>query len=377
MIQDPAYLRAGAVLTVDLDAIAANWHGLREAGRRDGRRTDCAAVLKANGYGTGAIVVAQRLATEGCRHFFVAHIDEGIALRRALPDASIYVLNGLIPGSEDELAVHGLVPALHDLAQISAWRACAQRLNRALDAVIHYDTGMHRLGMSSAEVDILVNDRGRMRGLRLALLMSHLVASEEPDKPINNDQLERFRNFVARMPGAPASLANSSGIFLGAAWHFDLLRPGAALFGINPTPDRNNPMRQVVGLWGKILQTHRVDALDTVGYGQNWRAARTSRIATIAVGYADGYLRSLGNRGQGFIEGYRVPLVGRVSMDLITIDVTDLPESMTPPGTLVELIGPHNTPDQLAEQARTNAYEILTSLGARYHRVYLAAQPHA
>lgn len=377
MKQDPAFLRAGAVLTVDLDAIAANWRYLRDLGRQGGRRCDCAAVVKADAYGTGAATVGGRLAAEGCRHFFVAHIDEGIALRQALPQATIVVLNGIVPGSEDEIAAHGLVPALNDLGQISSWRACSQRLNRALDAVLHHDTGMNRLGLSASETEMLANDRGRLRGLRLALLMSHLVASEEPDKPINPSQLARFQAFVERMPGAPASFANSSGIFLGADYHFDLLRPGAALYGINPLPERSNPMQPVVGLWGKILQSHRVDALETVGYGQNWRAARPSRIATVAVGYADGYLRSLSNRGLGYIEGYRVPIVGRVSMDLITIDVTDLPEAMTPPGTAVELIGPHNSADQLAEQARTNGYEILTSLGSRYHRIYLTASAAA
>ncbi len=375
MTQDPALLRAGAFLTVDLDAIAANWLGLRELGRRDGRRADCAAVVKADAYGTGATAVAARLYDEGCRHFFVAHIDEGIALRAVLPDVPIYVLNGVVPGSENEIAVHGLIPALNDLGQLSAWRACAQRFNMALDAVIHHDTGMNRLGLSATEVETLANDRTRLRGLRLSLLMSHLACSEEPEKPINQDQLDRFTAFLKRMPGAPASFANSSGIFLGPEWHFDLLRPGAALYGINPMPGRDNPMRQAVSLYAKILQTRRVDALETVGYGQNWRAARPSRIATVAAGYADGYMRALANRGLGFIEGYRVPVVGRVSMDLITIDVSDLPDSMTPPGTPVELIGPHNTPDDVAEQARTNGYEILTSLGRRYHRFYIGMRP--
>lgn len=375
MTHDPALLRAGAFLTVDLDAIAANWLGLRELGRREGRRADCAAVLKADAYGTGAAAVGTRLHAEGCRHFFVAHIDEGIALRAVLPDVPIYVLNGVLPGSEDELAAHGLIPALNDLGQISAWRACAQRHGSALSAVIHHDTGMNRLGLSAGEVDVLANDRTRLRGLRLSLLMSHLACSEEPEKPINQEQLDRFNAFLKRMPGAPASFANSSGIFLGPDWHFDLLRPGAALYGINPMPGHDNPMRQVVSLHAKILQTRRIDALETVGYGQNWRAARPSRIATIAAGYADGYLRALSNRGLGFIEGYRVPVVGRVSMDLITIDVSELPESMTPPGTPVELIGPHQTPDDVAEAARTNGYEILTSLGHRYHRFYIGMRP--
>src|SRR5579864_7425757 len=256
--------RAGAILTVDLGAIAANWRGLRDSGRATGRPVDCAAVLKADAYGTGATVVGPRLAAEGCRHFFVAQIDEGIALRGVLPELPIYILNGLLPGTEADFVDHGLTPVLNHLGQLNAWRAAAQRFNRPLDAVIHLDTGMHRLGFGADESQVLVNERGRLRGLRLALLMSHLVVSEEPNNPINGEQLARFRNFVRTMPGAPASLANSSGIFLGPDYHFDLLRPGAALYGINPTPGRPNPMLTTVTLRARILQVRRIDALQTV-----------------------------------------------------------------------------------------------------------------
>src|SRR5262245_5436823 len=232
--EDAATRRAGAILTVDLGAIAANWRGLRDAGRAAGRLIDCAAVLKADAYGTGAAKVGSRLAVEGCRQFFVAQLEEGIALRAAVPEHPICVLNGLLPGTEADFVEHQLTPALNHLGQLNAWRATAQRFNRPLDAVIHIDTGMHRLGFDPEEAQVLVNERGRLRGLRLALLMSHLVASEEQNNPINGEQLSRFRNFVRAMPGAPTSLANSSGIFLGPDYHFDLLRPGAALYGINP-----------------------------------------------------------------------------------------------------------------------------------------------
>src|SRR5215471_4928539 len=244
--------RAGAILTIDLGAIAANWRGLRDAGRADGRPIDCAAVLKADAYGTGATVVGPRLAAEGCRQFFVAHLDEGIALRGVVPDHPIYVLNGLLPGTEPDFVEFGLTPVLNHLGQLNAWRAAAQRYNRPLDAVIHIDTGMHRLGLSPEEAQLLAAERGRLRGLRLALLMSHLVVSEEPNNPINGEQLSRFRNFVRTMPGAPASFANSSGIFLGPDYHFDLLRPGAALYGINPLPGQPNPMLPVVTLRARI-----------------------------------------------------------------------------------------------------------------------------
>ena len=363
--------RAGAILTVNLGAIAANWRGLRDAGRASGRPVDCAAVLKADAYGTGAAAVGPRLAAEGCRQFFVAHIDEGIALRAALPEHPIYVLNGLLPGAEGDLVQNGLTPVLNHLGQLNAWRAAAQRFSRALDAVIHIDTGMHRLGFSAEEALALSNDRGRLRGLRLALIMSHLVASEEPNAAINYEQLSRFRNFVRVMPGAPTSLANSSGIFLGPDYHFDLLRPGAALYGINPLPGRDNPMFPVVTLHARILQTRRIDAFQTVGYGGAWRSARPSRIATIALGYADGYFRILVNRTHVHLAGYRVPVIGRISMDLVTIDVTEVPEALCDTGAMVEVLGEHMTADDLADHGRTNAYEIMTSLGRRYARLHV------
>jgi len=363
--------RAGAVLTIDLAAIAANWRGLRDAGRADGKPIDCAAVLKADAYGTGAIMVGPRLAAEGCRQFFVAHIEEGMALRGVLAEPAIYVLNGLLPGTEADFVEFALTPVVNHLGQLNSWRAAAQRFNRPLDAVIHIDTGMHRLGLSPEETQVLANDRARLRGLRLALLMSHLVVSEEPDNPINGEQLSRFRNFVRTMPGAPTSLANSSGIFLGPDYHFDLLRPGAALYGINPLPGRPNPMLPTVTLHARILQVRRIDALQTVGYGAAWRSARPSRVATIALGYADGYFRTLINRTHVHLAGHRVPVIGRISMDLVTIDVTDVPEADSQPGAGVEILGPHLSPDDLADHARTNAYEVMTALGRRYARVYL------
>jgi alanine racemase len=362
--------RAGAILTVDLGAIAANWRGLRDAGRAGGRPIDCAAVLKADAYGTGATMVGPRLAAEGCRQFFVAHLDEGIALRGVVPEHPIYVLNGLLPGTEPDFVEFGLTPVLNHLGQLNAWRAAAQRYSRPLDAVIHIDTGMHRLGLGPEEAQALAAERGRLRGLRLALLMSHLVVSEEPNNPINGEQLSRFRNFVRTMPGAPASFANSSGIFLGPDYHFDLLRPGAALYGINPTPGRPNPMLTTVTLRARLLQVRRIDALQTVGYGAAWRSARPSRVATIALGYADGYFRTLINRTHVHLAGHKVPVIGRISMDLVTIDVTDVPEADSQPGALVEVLGPHLTADDLAEHARTNAYEVMTALGRRYARLY-------
>ena len=238
---------------------------------------------------------------------------------------------------------------LNHLGQLNAWRAAAQRFNRPLDAVIHIDTGMHRLGFGPEDAQVLINERGRLRGLRLALLMSHLVASEEPANPINGEQLSRFRNFVKAMPGAPTSLANSSGIFLGPDYHFDLLRPGAALYGINPLPGAGQSDAADRDVAGAHPADPRLDAFQTVGYGGAWRSARPTRVATIALGMPTATSASLINRSVVHLAGHRVPVIGRISMDLVTIDVTDVPEAASQPGDPVEVLGPHLTPDDLAD----------------------------
>ncbi|MCC7427111.1 MAG: alanine racemase [Alphaproteobacteria bacterium] len=362
---------AGAVLAIDLDAIAANWRALRD--RHAARRI--AGVVKADAYGLGAAQVAPRLAAEGCRHFFVAHLAEAVALGPLLPaDAMLAVLNGLMAGSTAEFRAHGLVPVLNDLAEIEAWANAARAAGTALPAILHIDTGMSRLGLDARSLERLAQDPSRLDGLDLRFVMSHLARSEE-DVPMNPAQLARFRAACARLPRAPQSLANSSGLFLGPDYHFDLGRPGAATYGINPKPGHANPMRTTVRLLGRVLQVREIGAGESVGYGATFVAARPSRIATVAVGYADGYLRSLSARARAVIAGRAVPLVGRVSMDLITLDVTDLPEADAHAGAWAELIGPKEPPDAIAERAGTNGYEILTSLGARYHRQYLGRHP--
>jgi len=361
---------AGGLLTIDLDAIAANWRLLRDRVAP----AACAAVVKADAYGLGLGPVARRLAREGCREFFVAQIGEAAALAGFLAgladDATIYVLNGFAPEAAGEAAAGHAIPLLNSPAQAADWSRHAARIGRPLPAALHIDTGMARLGMTADEAAALAVD-GRLAGLELRWIVSHLACASEPAHPMNEAQRTAFQAALGPFPGIRASLANSSGIFLGPGFHFDMVRPGAALMGLTPLTDSNNPMRQVVALMGKILQIQRVDTGRSVGYGASHRVDRPSRIATVAVGYADGYLRSLGNRGSAFVGPIRVPVVGRVSMDLITLDVTDAPESATPPGGTVELIGPHHSADALAAEAGTIGYEILTALGRRYARRYL------
>lgn len=376
--------RVGAVLTVDLAAIVANWRLLRDRSAP----AECAAVVKADAYGLGVEQVAPALAEAGCRVFFVATLDEGVALRWVLeqwrqgavePDTAspappaIFVLGGLPPGSETELPRHGLIPVLNSLGDLETWSLLAQLLGMRLPAALHVDTGMSRLGLPADELDRLANDPDRLEGVNLALVMSHLACADEPAHELNQRQLEAFTAARARLPATPASLANSAGIFLGAAFHFQLVRPGVALYGVAPIAGEPNPMQGVVRLDARILQVREIDTGGTVGYGATHRARGRERIATVSVGYADGYLRSLSGRASAVIGGYRVPLVGRVSMDLTTFDVTGVPEELARPGATLQLLGPEHPVDALAEEAGTIGYEILTSLGARYARAYLPA----
>ena len=354
-----------AVLEVDLGAVVANWRDLRA--RAGG---DTAAVLKADGYGLGAARVAPALHAAGCRHFFVAHLDEALAIRALVPGAMLAVLNGLWPGSEHAYINHDLRPVLGSLGEIEQWSTAAQHLRRTLPALLHIDTGMNRLGLPPGEVEVLAVEEERLDGIAVDYAMTHLVSAECPDDPVNEEQRTRFAAACGRLWPMPRSIANSSGIFLGPAFQSDLARPGAALYGVNPAPGRPNPMRPTVRLRARILQTRDVPAGGTVGYNGQWTAPRASRIATVSVGYADGFLRSLSNAAVGHFDGAPVPLVGRVSMDLSTFDVTDAPSATV--GSWLELIGPGNDVDEVAARAGTNGYEILTSLGRRYGRTYRA-----
>ncbi len=359
---------AGAVLAIDLQAIRGNYRFLRSklAG------ASCGAAVKADAYGLGAVPVAQALAAEGCHHFFVAHLDEGIALRPHLPaNASIFVLHGPLAGTEQEFVEHRLVPVLNSLEQVAGWRRAALAAGRALAAVVQIDSGMSRLGLSPAEVDIWLHDPDFLRGIELRYLMSHLACAEQQDHPMNASQLAAFNATRGKLPPCPASFANSSGIFLGSAYHFDLARPGAALYGIAPVHGAPNPMQPVVRLQAKIIQTREIERGDCVGYGASYRASGRRRIATIAAGYADGLMRSLSGRGFALVDGVRVPFVGRVSMDTFALDVSDIPADRVHPGALVDLMGTEQRVDDFAAQAGTIGYEILTSLGSRYHREYI------
>jgi len=361
--------RAGAILEIDLAGIVANWRSLADRVRPAG----CAAVVKADGYGLGAAQVAAALAAAGCRRFFVATIDEAIALRHAtFEPVEIAVLNGLMPETADEFIEHGLIPVLNDPGQVARWRAVVDHRKAKLPAMLHLDTGMARLGLTMREFDRLVDDVLH-RPIRWLAFVSHLACADEPEHALNEIQRRRFASAWSRLSHVPASLAASSGIFLGRRFHFDFVRPGAALFGVNPQPGRPNPMRQIVRLKGRILQVREVDRDEPVGYGATHVMPASGRLATVPVGYADGWLRSLSHRGSGCICGRRVPLVGRISMDLAVFDVSSVDPTLARPGGFIELLDNCYGVDAAAADAGTIGYEILTSLGQRYHRVYIGA----
>jgi alanine racemase len=366
MANDPAN-RTGAVLEIDLTGIAANWGLLRDRVAP----AACAAVVKADAYGLGARPVGAALAAAGCRQFFVATLGEAIALRGALPETcEIAVFNGPIPGSAEEFVEYRLIPVLNDPGQIADWQALAPRRG-ASSAMLQIDTGMARLGLTPREFDNLVEALpDRYGAIRWRALLSHLACADIPRHPLNEEQRARFAAAHARLSGWPASFAASSGIFLGPHFHFDFVRPGAALYGVNPQPGMPNPMRQVVRLSGRILQIREVDEGQPVGYGAAHVMATAGRLATVAVGYADGWLRSLSHRSVGEIGGRRVPLLGRVSMDLAVFDVSSVDPSLARPGGFIELLGEAHGVDAAAEEGGTIGYELLTSLGRRYHRVY-------
>ena len=353
-----------AVLTVDLGAVAENFCRLQRAAPG----SEIAAVVKADAYGLGAGAVARALRQAGCEKFFVAHGDEGLALRAVLADAEIYVLHGL---ADDERAAveAGLIPVLNHPGELHRLADQARRHARRLPAALHVDSGMWRLGFGEADLRAL--DAATLAALDLRLVMSHLACAEEPANPLNEEQRARFERRRVLLPPAPASLASSSAIFLGEAYHYQLCRTGVALYGVNPTPGRVNPMAPVVTLEAPVLQVFEVDADGAVGYGATYRVRPGARLATVPVGYADGYLRAAGGRATARIAGTPVPLAGRVSMDLLTLDVSALPPDAVRPGTMALLIGGPDGLDELAAAAGTIGYEVLTRLGTRFARRYI------
>lgn len=347
-------------LSVDLVAIVENYRRLIA----QVKSAEVAAVVKADGYGLGAKPIAMALAAAGCKTFFVAHAEEGAELRPVIANNKLYVLHGYTPANKAAFAEHKLSPILSSIGQLSDWLKSGLRA----DCALHLDTGMSRLGLSEADLKTVEG------AVTPALVMSHLASADDPEHEKNEQQLARFKTLSRRFTNTPLSLAASGGCFLNPAYAFDLVRPGIALYGGNPRKSGENPMRGAVTLTAPLLQVRSIDRGDTVGYGATYSASGPRRLGIAAIGYADGLLRTLSNRGFGVIAGVKCPIVGRVSMDLVTLDVTQVPERDAHAGAEVEFVGPHQTVDELATAAGTLPYEIYTRLGDRITRHYTGAR---
>lgn len=360
------------VLTIDLSAIQSNWRTVRD--KAGGART--AGVVKSNGYGCGASAVAPALKDAGCNLLFVATVDEALSLRadNTLDKVSIAVLNGCIKNQRETFKNNRVLPTLNSLDDYKSWMAFQRSEGTELPFALHIDTGMNRLGMSASGAAAIAADPD-FANAPVLFAMSHLACADTPDSPRNAEQARAFAEAAAPLrkviPDLPLSLANSAGIYLGPDFCLDIVRPGIALYGGQPISGKRLPLEPVIHLHAPILQVRDVAAGDSVGYGATHVATHKSRIATVPLGYGDGILRAAGNTGFGFIGNTRVPMIGRVSMDLITLDVTDVPETGVHPGTWVEILGKNVSVDQLGTASGSFGYEILTGLGDRYIRRYI------
>ncbi|RAK52238.1 alanine racemase [Phenylobacterium deserti] len=355
-----------AHLTIDLDALAHNYGVIRA----EAVGAEVAPVVKANGYGLGAVELARRLWAEGARSFFVARTAEGTALRAGLgPErpATIYVLDGLTVGAGPVLLADNLTPVLTSLPQVTEASALARALGRALPVGLHVDTGMNRQGVTPDEARALAQSVDRLRGLDLQLVMSHLGSAPEPDNPRNRQQLERFVDIRGLFPDARASLAASAGSFLGPDFRFDLVRPGVSLYGGGPLETPDPRLRAVAIFTAPILDIRNVQAGELIGYGGNVRVDRPTRVAMVAAGYADGVIRAGRGEGYAWYAGARRTLLIS-NMDLLAIDIGDAPAHV---GDAVELLGPNAPLDDFATAAGTVAHEVLVRLSPRAGRTYV------
>ena len=361
-----------AILTIDLDALIANYRALSDLAAP----AECAAVVKADAYGLGMAQAAPALSRAGCKTFFVATLGEAKALRALLPQATIYVFAGLMPGTAELYRAHDLRPVLNSAEEIKEWASFCATQGEKLPCAVHIDSGMNRLGLSASEVGTVADDPDLWRAFTLSLVMSHLACADEPRHPKNEKQRKAFDRLRAKLPAVPASLANSAGILLGRAYAYDLVRPGIALYGGKPSREGDNPFKPVVHLKGRILQLRNLAPGETIGYGATHTLKKASRVAVVSVGYADGFFRSLSTKDEeeGFVAyagPYPAPILGRVSMDLITVDVTAVPEEIARRGGWIELIGPNVPVQTVARHAGTIDYEVLTNLGRRAFRRYI------
>ena len=360
-----------AQLSINLDALKKNYQTLRTLAGS----AQCAGVVKADAYGLGVEPVSRALWDAGCRVYFVAILSEAEVLRKLLPDAEIYVLNGLIKGSAPEYARLNLTPVLASMEEIDEWSQFCRDKNSRLPAAVHVDTGINRLGMEYGDAVQCFQSGATFQDFNLSMVMSHLACADEPAHALNQQQVKKFKALRSLTPDVTFSLANSAGIISTPDAHFDLVRPGIALYGGNPVAGASTVIKPVATLKAAVLQVRNVAAGQSVGYGATFTCQRASKVAILGLGYADGFFRNLSGtnakiRARVYIDGHFAPVIGRVSMDMIGVDVTGLPASCVARAQMVEIFGENISLDGVAQAGKTLSYEVLTRLGNRFDRVY-------
>ena len=353
-----------SILTINLDAIEKNYRLFQDMA---GQNCAVAGVCKANAYGIGLKEITQKLKTLNCPLFFVAGLDEALSIREYDQDTPIAVLGGLMIGEEKTYTHHNISPVLNSVTDIENWQSHVRNEGKELPAILHIDTAMNRLGLSLDEVKNVQSD---LNGIHLDYIMSHFSCADEKDHELTALQHQRFEKAIAELPKAQLSLANSSGLFRSKDYHYDMVRPGYALYGGNPTPETDNPMQPVVTLESRILQIRECKKSESIGYGASHTFNKNTRTATVGLGYGDGFLRMHSNEAVLYYNNQPCPVIGRVSMDLVTIDISGLTGEPPKQGDAIEILGPNQSVDDLAKSADTIGYEILTNLGQRYKRIY-------
>ncbi len=360
----PSYLTG--LIEIDTQAIAKNYRTLHSMLPH----STCAAVLKADAYGFGAKTIAPLLMHEGCRAFFVAHLEEGLLLKTVLKKPFVYVLSGLLPNTADLFVENDLIPILNDFEMVKSWAKEAQSRKSKLACALHIDTGMRRSGFDQKNLTKLLDSSDLLKALDLHFVMSHLVSSQDNTHPYNEQQKTLFDDLRQHFPMTKASLADTGGIYLGESYHYDLVRPGKGIFGLFTPPNDSPLLHPCVKLLGRILQIRTACKGESVGYGATYTLTRESKLATLGVGFADGYDRRFSTHSYVEIQGFKAPVIGNISMDYTVVDVTDIPESLCLVGEWAEFANENLTLDELAQSIGTISRELSTGFGQRLYRVY-------
>ncbi len=357
-----------SVLEINLKNLEENYKVLQ---KQANAHVNISGVIKANAYGLGTEAVATTLQKLNCPQFFVANLDEALSVREYDKQTPIAVFGGLAAKTEGEYLENDILPVLNSLEDIRNWQNFARLKNVQLPSILHFDTGMNRLGLSKNDI-LLLKNKETLKNLDVQLVMTHFACADEKDHPLTAQQAADFKEIAQLYPNAKKSLSNSSGLFRNTDYHYDMARPGYALYGGNPTPETTNPMHNVVSLYSKILQIRDCKKDQSIGYGANHKFNQDTRTATIGLGYADGFTRNNGGVAKVYYNNIACPVIGRVSMDLITVDISHINHKDIHQGAVIEILGPNQSVDDFAAYTNTIGYEVLTSLGARYKRHYIS-----